>query len=180
MPALTLLLQEHAQGGATGPFSINEGLILWTLLVFGTLLLLLWRFAWPSILKSMEERERRIQQQLDQAEKARAESARLLEEHKAAIANAKHEAQDILAKAKSLAQKEREALVARGREEQEALLERAAREIVAEKEKAIRALRQEAVDLSIAAASKLVEANLDSDANRRLVMDYLAGLEQRH
>ena len=179
MPPLSLLAQEGAaQGGATGPFSINEGLIVWTLLVFGILMLLLWRFAWPTILKSVEQRERRIQQQLDEAEKARVEGARLLAEHKAAIARAKGEAQEILAKAKALAQKEREALVARGREEQEALLVRARREIGEEKEKAILALRQEAVDLSIAAASKLVAANLDSAANRRLVLDYLASLER--
>jgi F-type H+-transporting ATPase subunit b len=72
------------------------------------------------------------------------------------------------------------ALLAKTREEQELLLERARREIEGEKEKAILALRREAVDLSIAAASKLVESNLDSDANRRLVLEYLASLEQRH
>ena len=183
MPALFLLLQEGAHtggGGARGPFAINEGLIIWTLLVFGILLVLLWRFAWPVILKSVEDREKRIQRQLDEAERARAEAARLLEEHKQALATAKGEAQEIVTKAKVVAQKEREALVARGREEQEQLLTRARKEIEAEKERAIRALRREAVDLSIAAASKLVEANLDSDANRRLVMQYLASLEKKH
>ena len=79
-----------------------------------------------------------------------------------------------------MAQKEREQLLARTREEQEQLLERARREIGAEKEKAILELRREAVDLSIAAASKLVETNLDSEANRRLVLDYLATIGQRH
>ena len=184
MLALLRLLQEH--GGATPgakpptPFDINTGLIFWTLGIFAILMLLLWRFAWPSILKSVEERERRIQHQLEEAEKARAEAAKLLEDHKATIARSRDEAQQILANAKSLAQKEREALIAKGHEEQEALLARARREIDAEKDKAILALRQEAVDLSIAAASKLVEANLDTDANRRLVMNYLSGLEQKH
>lgn len=174
MRVLFLLLQE-----AAGPFDINEGLIFWTLLIFGLLLVLLWRFAWPAILKSVEDREQRIQRQLDEAERARAEAAKLLEEHKRTVAAAKAEAQEIVTKAKAVAQKEREALVARGREEQEQLLVRARAEIAAEKEKAILALRREAVDLSIAAASKLVEANLDSDANRRLVTDYLKTLERR-
>ena len=84
-----------------------------------------------------------------------------------------------VAKAKGAAQKEREALLAKAHEEQEQLLERARREIAAERDKAIVALRQEAVDLSIAAASKLVEANLDSDANRKLVTEYLAGLDKK-
>jgi F-type H+-transporting ATPase subunit b len=181
MPALPLLLQETqgAEGGGFTPFSINPGLILWTVVVFGLLLALLWKFGWPAILKSVEDRERRIQQQLDEAERARAEAARLLEEHKRTLGNARGEAQAIIAKAQALGEKEREGILERARAEQELLLERARKEIQAEKEKALLALRREAVDLSIAAASKLIEQNLDSAANHKLVVEYLASLEQR-
>ena len=82
-----------------------------------------------------------------------------------------------MARAKAVADKERETLLAKARQEYEQLLERARQEIGAEKEKAIEALRREAVDLSIAAASKLLEAQLDSETNRKLVMEYLAQLE---
>jgi len=60
MPGLLPLLQEggHEAAGA-GPFTINGGLILWTLVVFGLLFALLWKFGWPAILKSVEEREAR-------------------------------------------------------------------------------------------------------------------------
>src|SRR6266581_410778 len=145
MPAL-LLVQE----GEFTPFSINTGLIFWTIIVFGILLALLWKLGWPALLKAVEERERRIQQQLDEAERARAEAARLLEEHKRTIAAARAEAQELIAQART----------------------------EGEKEKAILELRREAVDLSIAAASKLIEANLDSQANRRLVTEYLENLER--
>src|SRR5438105_341326 len=111
------------------------------------------------------------------AEGARAEAARLLEEHKRTIAGAKAEAQEIVARAKAVADKERETLLAKARQEYEQLLDRARHEIEAEKEKAIVALRREAVDLSIAAASKLLEAQLDSETNRKLVIEYLAQLE---
>lgn len=178
-----LLLQEHgaaAQGGeahVATPFDINTGLIFWTLIVFGILLVLLWRFAWPTIVKTVEEREHRIAKQLADAEQANAQAQKLLEEHKATMAQARAEAQDLIGKAKTVAQKEREVLLAKAHEEQEQILERARREIGAERDKAIIALRREAVELSIAAASKLVEANLDTDANRKLVTQYLAGLE---
>src|SRR6266545_5386350 len=181
MAALLVLLQavDHA-GGEEGftPFSINTGLIFWTVVVFVALLALLWKFGWPAILKSVEDRERRIQQQLEEAERARAEAARLLEEHKRTIAGARAEAQEMITKARAVAEKERATLLAQAREQYEQLLERARKEIDAEKEKAILELRREAVDLSIAAASRLIEANLDSEANRRLVMEYLASLEQ--
>ena len=143
------------------------------------LLVLLWKFGWPALLKSVEERERRIQHQLDEAEKARAEAAQLLEQQRRGLEQARAEAQEILAKAKAVATQEREVLLARTREEQEQLLDRARREIDAEKEKAILALRKEAVDLAIAAASRLIEEKLDDEANRRLVLEYLASLEQR-
>ena len=173
MPSLLLLLQEGAHEAAGGPFSINPGLIIWTLVVFGILLVLLWRFAFPAILKSVEERERRIEKQLQDAERANAEAQRLLEEHRKQIAAARSEAQEILAKAKTVSQKERETLLAKAREEYDALLNRARKDIDAETEKAIQALRREAVELSIAAASRVIEANLDTEANRRLVTEFL-------
>ncbi len=73
-------------------------------------------------------------------------------------------------------------LLAKAREEYEALLIRARKDIGAEKEKALLALRREAVELSIAAAAKVIESNLDTEANRRLVTEYLASLdkEQKH
>ncbi len=182
MRVLALLLQgTAAEGGESGftPFSIRTGLIFWTILVFVVLLSLLWKFGWPAILKSVEERERRIQQQLDEAERARAEAGRLLEEHRQALAQAKAEAQGMVAQARALADKERETLLAEAREEYEQLLARARHDIDAEKEKAILALRREAVDLTIAAASRLIEAKLDTEANRRLVTEYLASLEHQ-
>jgi len=172
-----LVLQEAAEQTAT-PFDINKGVIFWTVIIFGILLVILWRLGWPEILKMVEEREHRIQKQLDEAEKARAEAQKLLEEHKKLVADGKAQAQEILSTAKSAAGKEREALLAKTREEQELMLDRARQDITAEKEKAIQALRREAVELSIAAASKLIEKNLSTDSNRKLVSDYLAGIEK--
>ena len=182
MTTLLAVLQEGAHGaaegggGGGGPFDINPGLIIWTLLVFVILLGLLWKFAFPSIVRSVEDRERRIQKQLEDAERANAEAQRLLEEHKKQIAAARNEAQDILAKAKSISQKERETLLAKAREEYDGLLNRARKDIDAEKEKAIQAMRREAVELSIAAASRVIEANLDTEANRKLVSEFLESL----
>jgi F-type H+-transporting ATPase subunit b len=180
MPTLLVLLQEAAHAGGEGegftPFSINTGMAFWTILIFLILCGILWKLGWPAILKSVEERERRIQQQLDEAERGRAEAARLLEEQKQLLAAARTEGHEIVANAKAMAQKEREALLAKAHEEQEQMLARARREITAETTKALQAVRREAVDLSLAAASQLIEAKLDSEANRRLVAQYIDDL----
>jgi len=168
------LIQEAEH--VASPFDINGGVIIWTVVIFVILLGLLWRLGYPSLLKMVEERERRIQKQLEDAERANAEAQRLLEEHKKQIAAARNEAQEILAKAKAVSEKERATLLAKAREEYDALLNRARKDIDAEKEKAIQALRREAVELSIAAASRVIEANLDTDANRKLVSEFLESL----
>ncbi len=98
------------------------------------------------------------------------------EEHGRLLANAKNESQLLINEAKTVAQREREQLLAKAREEQERVLERAKREIDAERERAILELRREAVDLSLAAASKLVQQRLDTDADRRIVQEYLHSL----
>ncbi len=173
---ILLALLQQAEEQTPTPFNINGGVIIWTVIIFIILLGILYKMGYPALLKMVEEREKRIQKQLEDAEKANAEAQRLLEEHKKQIAAARTEAQEILAKAKAVSQKERETLLAKAREEYDALVSRARKDIDSEKEKAILALRREAVELSIAAASRVIEANLDNDANRRLVTDFLETL----
>jgi len=168
--------ESHGGGGFDSPFQVNPGLIIWTWLVFISLFLLLKKFAWPPIVKLTEEREKSIQQQLDDAERANAEAKETLEQHKQLMASSREEARALVAEAKDLAEKERERLLAKTREEQEGLLERAKREIEAERERAVVLLRRETVDLSLAAASKLIQARLNSAADRKIVEDYLGAI----
>jgi F-type H+-transporting ATPase subunit b len=174
LASLTAAIQEAEGGG--GPFTINPGVTIWTLVIFGLLLVILARTAWPMIMKQVEEREAKIRQQLDAAEKANAEAQRLLAEYQAQMSKARSQAQELLAEGRQAGEKMREEMVAKGRTEQEELLERARREIGLERDRALAELRREAVELSIAAASKVIERNLDSEADRKLVQDYLSGL----
>ena len=176
--AITMYALLAFQGETPSVFSPEPGLIIWTWLVFGALFLVLKKYAWPSIVKATEDRERRIAAQLEETERLNAEAKQALEDHKVLVAGAKEEAHKLISEAKIVAEKERETTLARAREEQEQLIDRAKREIEAERERAVAELRREAVDLSLAAASRLVEANLDDAANRRLVEDYLRSLEQ--
>ncbi len=174
--ALPLAVPAAAQDAGAGPLTVDGGLVIWTLVVFGLLLYILRRHAWPVLLQAVREREQKLERQLAEAAQAREEAARLLEEHRQLLGRATAEAAEILATAKAVAEKERQALLAKAHEEYEQQLARVRREIDEEKAKAILALRREAVELSIAAASKVIEQNLDSAANRRLALDYLETL----
>ena len=174
---LLALLQEAEEHGPASPFEPEFGLIFWTWLIFIALFFVLKKYAWPAIVAATEERERKIAHQLEEAERMNAESQAALDEHKRLLAGAKEDARALIGEAKTVAEKEREGLLAKTRQEQEQILERAKREIEAEREKAIAELRREAVDLSLAAASRLIDANLDDAANRKLVVEYLDSLE---
>lgn len=175
----TMLLALAAEGGGpTSPFEVNFGLFFWTWLVFLVLLFVLGKFAYPAILKATEEREQTIARQLGEAEKANSDARTLLEENRRLLGEAKAQAQAMVAEAKAAAEKERAVAVEKTRHEQEELLARARREIVAEREKALTDLRREAVDLSLAAASRLIGQRLDGGSDRALVEGYLASLEK--
>jgi F-type H+-transporting ATPase subunit b len=173
--ALELLLQEEEHGPAS-PFEVEFGLFFWTWIVFIALFFTLKRFAWPAIVRATEQRENRISKQLEEAEKINREAQITLEEHRRLLDGAKGDAAALVNEAKIVAEKEREAILGKARQEQEQLLDRAKREIEAERDRAVAELRREAVDLSLAAASRLVDTNLDDEANRKLVVDFLSSL----
>lgn len=176
---LLMLVTEGAEGAqAPTPFAVNFGLVFWTWVVFLVLLFLLQKFAFPAILKQTEERERTIARQLDEAEKANTEAKALLEENRKLLAQARTQAQGLVAEAKGVSEKERAAAIEKTRHEQEELLARARRDIADERDKALVQLRREAVDLSLAAAARLIGQRLDSGADRALVEGYLASLEK--
>jgi F-type H+-transporting ATPase subunit b len=175
---LLTLVSEGGEGGAPSPFAVNSGLVIWTWVVFVVLLFLLKKFAFPAILKATEERERTIARQLDEAAKANTEAKALLDENRRLLAESRTQAQAMMAEAKSAAEKERATAIDKTRHEQEELLERARRDIAAERDKALTDLRREAVDLSLAAAGRLIGQKLDGASDRSLVEGYLASLEK--
>jgi F-type H+-transporting ATPase subunit b len=125
----------------------------------------------------VEAREQALEAQLAEAERNRAESAQLLEEHKKLLAEARASAHQLLVDARAAAEKERAYALEKTRQEQDELLERARREIAGERDRAVAELRREAVDLSLAAASKLIGERLTTDTDRKLIESYLSTLE---
>jgi F-type H+-transporting ATPase subunit b len=173
----SLLAQEHAAPATSGGLtSLQVNLMFWTLVIFLILFYLLQRFAFPPIFKAVEDRERALEEAIAAAKRDRDEAARLLEEHRRQIENARGEAQRFIAEGRQTAEQMRAELLDQARREQQEILERSRREIQSERDRAIAELRREAVDLAIAGASKVLEQNLDSTSNRRIVEQFLASV----
>jgi F-type H+-transporting ATPase subunit b len=159
-----------------GLMDIKFNLMFWTLLIFGALYFLLSKFAFGPITAAVEAREKALEEAIEGAKRDREAAAALLREHQAAIEAARGEAQKLIGEGRSVGEKVRADMLEETRKEQQDMLERARREIGAEKVRAVAELRREAVDLALAGATKVIEQNLQSDSNRRLVESYLSQL----
>jgi F-type H+-transporting ATPase subunit b len=157
----------------------HGGLMVWTLVIFVGLFLILSRYAFGPITRAVEAREQALQDAIDQAKKDREEAARILAEHRTQLEGARGEAQKIIAEGRAVGEKLRTDMLDETRTQQQDMLERARREIAGERDRAIAQIREEAVDLALAAASKVIEKNLDDSANRKLVEGYLASANVR-
>lgn len=177
LPLLLLVQQaEHAApaGGLPAPFQPTLGLVIWTWVVFIALLIALAKLVYPGLVKMTVDREETINRQLAEAKRLQAEAEAGLEEQRGLLAGARGEAVAIVAEAREAAERERAAAVERTRVDQEEVLARAKQEIAAAAERAKAEMRREAVDLAIAAAGKVIGRQLDADADRQLVEDYLS------
>lgn len=162
-------------GGAI--FSLNIGLAIWTWVLF---LLTLWILAWkvfPLIAGGLEERQRKIQQAIDTAREDREEARHLVEEQTRELSRARQEAQRLLDETREAAGRLRQELVVAAEAEKSDILERARREMDRERQRVLEQLRAETVDISLAAAERLIKARLDSEGDRRLVREYIGSLE---
>lgn len=152
---------------------IDPGLIFWTIITFFLLLGLLGKFAWKPIVKTLQEREARIKDSLDQAEKARREAESLGRKNEELLARAEREAQELIKQAKEAAQKLQGELIDHAKSEAGKLLESAKREIDNDKKTALMELRHEVAHLAVGAAGKIIGSTLDVDKHKKIVDEFI-------
>jgi F-type H+-transporting ATPase subunit b len=156
--------------------SPNTGLMFWTLIIFLILLVVLTRFAFKPITAAVEAREKALEDAMEAARRDREEAAALLAEHRQLVRQAHEEGQRFIAEGRAAGEKVRTDIVEQARREQQELLERARHEIASERDRAIAELHREAVNLAVLGAGRVIEKNLDSETNRKLVESFLASL----
>jgi len=171
----SLFAQGGGEGGG-GLYDINTGLSFWTLVVFAILVFLLGRYAWGPILGAVEAREKGIQSALDEAASRNQEAARMLAEHKEQLADARRQASELIAEGRAAGESVRKDIEEKARAEAQNIVERARHDIERERDAALETLRRESVDLALAAASRLMQENLDQAKDRELVERYLSSL----
>ncbi|AKE25509.1 MULTISPECIES: F0F1 ATP synthase subunit B [Bacillus] len=153
--------------------SFNGGDILFQLLAMLILLALLKKYALGPLLNIMKQREDHIAGEITSAEEKNKEAQQLIEEQRVLLKEARQESQTLIENAKKLGEKQKEEIIQAARAESERLKEAARTEIVKEKEQAVSALREQVASLSVMIASKVIEKELDEQAQEKLIQDYL-------
>lgn len=141
---------------------------------FIIIFVILAKVAWPSILKMMEERENKIQGDLDAAEQAKVQAEASAEQYAQKIASAEREAEEIIAQAKREAEAERAEILAKAQKDAVASMTKARGVVESERKKALVELSGSVVDLSVEIASKIVGNDLTDEEHCRLAERYLA------
>jgi F-type H+-transporting ATPase subunit b len=157
----------------------DPGLYIWTIVTFLVLAALLARFAWRPLLDALEERQQGIRKSLDDARQARQELERVKVDAAKLLSDARAEANEIVSRTRSDAARFADELKVKARADADVLINRAEREINLQAARAAESLRREAVDLSVAMASKILRRQITREDNERLIEDTLKEMQSR-
>jgi F-type H+-transporting ATPase subunit b len=156
---------------------VTPGLMIWTIVCFLITLFVLKRYAFGPIQKAIDERRERIRASLDEADRAREEARRLLEEHRALIGRAQTDAEEILSEARQVADANERRMREELEEDRQRRLEDTRKQIEAETRRALEQIRLEVVDLSMLAATKVTRKSLDDADHKRLIEEAVGELD---
>ena len=179
LPTNLILAAETASEEEGGSFLVTPdlGLMLWTLLVFGLTLFILWKLAFPAIAEALDKRQKAIEDAIDTADRTKAEADEILAEYRQRLADARVQAEEIVARAKKASEQAEADSLTKAREQREELLEQTKRDIDAETRRAIQDIRREVADLTILATEKITRKTLTPADQQKLVEEALSELD---
>lgn len=140
-------------------------LIIWVVLA---------KLAWPQILSMMDERGKRIQESLDEAETTKKKAIASRKEYDELVTDARRKSADIVLEARKDAEAERARIIEAAHKEAEDIIAKAHANAEDERNAIYAAAAASIADLSVSVASKIVGETLDQDGEqRRLIERYV-------
>jgi F-type H+-transporting ATPase subunit b len=158
---------------------INWGLLVFQILNVVVLLVLLTRFLYQPVLNMLNERTRRIQESLRDAEQVKEQLANAKRDYDAEIARARQEAAAILAQAQERAKVQEAEIIAQARAEAEQIRQEAREQIAQERERLLRELKGQMADLVTKTAARVLGEELKTNHDR-LIEESLASLGRQN
>ena len=151
----------------------NLGLIVWMTFSFLILLFVLGKFAWKPVMKSLKDRETRIENALHSADKAREEMLELKFSNEQLLKEAKEERDAILRTAREIKEDILEDAKNKANDEANRIIQNAKESINFEKLAAIHELKNQIAILSIEIAEKIIKEELSKDDHQKRLIEKL-------
>jgi F-type H+-transporting ATPase subunit b len=168
MPQFLIPLVAAGDGGGFQLIDVQWEAVVWLWIIFALLVVVLRWMAWPMITGAVERREDYIAESLRKAEEVQRAASEIAARQEATLAEAHAQAKGVLDEARVQAETYRKRELEKARTEADSFLDRAKKEISLEENRARDALRREVVDLTLQAASKVLERSLSTEDDRRL------------
>jgi len=174
----TILYQEEGESSSNVSLVLPETAeLIAGIIAFAIVFFFVWKWALPTLNKTLETRQQAVSGELAGAEKAKVEAESLLSDYKAQLADAKSEGNRILEDARVTAEQMKTDLLAKAEGEADNIRSKARDDASAEKSRALSDARTQVGDISVELAGKIVGEELDADAHQDLIDRYLADLE---
>ena len=140
---------------------------------FTVLLLILQRFLYKPVLNMLQQRQERIRESMEHAERRRKEAERAQEDYTKKIEESRREAQAIITQATQQAERAREEILARAQEGAKKIKAKAMTDVEYERKRVVAELRDQVAELAVLAAGRVLGKELDAKAHRQVVADFL-------
>ena len=157
-------------------FNFNMTLVA-QIVNFLILVLVLAKYAYKPLLKAMADRQARIAGDLAAAEKERLAAEKLKQEYQQQMQEARVQAQAVIDKAVKTAEQMKQEILEEARAEHARMLKNAQLEITRQTDAAMAGIRGEVVAMTVAAAAKIIEKEMNSETNEKLVSDFIEKLD---
>lgn len=164
---------------SSGNFLVSPslGLMIWTLIAFVITMLVLRRVAFPRIGEALEKRATAIRENIEAAERQRAEADELLAEYRQRLSEAREQADDIVSRARKASEAAVAEATAVGKARRDDLVAAARADIEMETRRSLEKIRREVADLTVLATEKVTRKSLDDDDHRKLIEDALSEVD---
>lgn len=178
MSFFSLALLPLASGGEGGFNPIDfatGGNLFWTLAIFGVSLPLIWKVVMGPVTRALAERDAKTEQAIAAAEKASQDAQAARADLEKTLSEAQTNAARLVAEARAKAETRGQEILEAAKTEAGQLIEGARKAIRVEQDKAVAAIRNEVVELSLRAATKVLERNVGGEDDRRFAAQVVAG-----
>jgi len=152
---------------------INLPLLVAFVVNFIILLILLSVILYKPVLKTLDERQTKIKDSLEQAERIKQQVVQSEENIKTQLESARKDGQKIVAQAEQIGERLKTEAKEEACHEAESLVSKARVEIQRQRDKDVEDLRKQFADIAISAAEKVIKETLDKQKHRKLIDDVL-------